>query len=330
MGAIGNGGGFAHAALIVDSDRTIERTLVPLLLDHLAAREPVLMVVGAHTERAVRSFMGQRADALEWATTDTFYQRLGFTYEGFRRYLADQHARGRRVHLIAEPDMVTDLTAPIDRVAAYLVYESMCNEALAAYGCPVTCLWDSRRHPTLVIEGVRSIHDHELTEDGPQASASFIPPASYLAGRADVTMPALPSIVDVELVISATDELASARLAVEAWASGHGFSEVARKQVMAAANEVLTNGLQHGRPPVRLRCWHYGRTLIVHVEDHGAQPIPADAGYRAPGHPSQGMGLWTARQFADVLISHTDDRRTSVRMYFPFVVTHRQMEPRPV
>jgi anti-sigma regulatory factor (Ser/Thr protein kinase) len=316
MAAFGNGNGFAHAALIVDSDETIERTLVPLLRGSLASREPVLMVVGAHTEKAVRRVLGEHADGLEWASQSTFYQRLGFTYEGFRRYLATQHARGRRVLLIAEPDMHTDLTEPVDRVAAYLGYESMCNEALAGYGCPVVCLWDSRRHPTLVIEGVRSIHDYELTEDGPRVNPSFIPPASYLAGRAAVAMSPAPSHVDVELVVSVVSELGSARWAVETWAAGHGFTDVARKQVASAAGEVLMNGLEHGAPPVRLRCWHHGRTLVVDIEDRGGRPIPADAGYRAPGHPSQGMGLWTARQFADVLISHTDERRTAVRMYF--------------
>jgi anti-sigma regulatory factor (Ser/Thr protein kinase) len=330
MGALGNGNGFAHAALIVDSDRTIERTLVPLLLDHLASRVPVLLVVAPHTEQAVRYYLGARSDALEWAPTEAFYQRLGFTYERFRRYLADQQARGRGVHVIAEPDVITDLTAPVDRVAAYLSYESMCNVALAGYGCAVTCLWDSRRHPTLVIEDVRSIHDHELTEDGPVASASFVPPELYLAGRAQVAMPEPPSIVDLELVISVVSELGSARWAVETWAAGHGFADAARKQVVAATHEVLTNGLQHGAPPVRLRCWHHGRTLVVHVEDRGARPIPADAGYRAPVHPSRGMGLWTARQFADVLIAHTETRRTAVRLYFPFVVTHRPMDSRPL
>lgn len=288
------------------------------------------MVVGAHTEVAVRSLLRSRADGLEWGSTDSFYQRLGFTYEGFRRYLAEQHASGRRVLVIAEPDIATDLTAPVDRVAAYLGYESMSHESMAGYGCPCVCVWDSRRHPTIVIEGVRSLHNFELTEDGPVLNPAFIPPSSYLAGRAAVTMPPAPSLVDLDLMVAGINELGSARWAVEAWAAGHGFSDVARKQVMSAAHEVVTNGLQHGAAPVRLRCWHHGRTLIVEVEDQGARPIPADAGYRAPGHPSTGMGLWTARQFADVLITHTDARRTAVRMYFPFVVTHRQMDRRPV
>src|SRR5262245_51449336 len=117
-----DGGGFRHDALIVESDRTIERLLVPILLDRLATGYPVLMVVAPHTELAVRSQLRDAANALEWGSSDAFYQRLGYTYEGFRRYLSGQHAQGRAVHVVAEPDVATDLSAPVDRVAAYLGY----------------------------------------------------------------------------------------------------------------------------------------------------------------------------------------------------------------
>lgn len=35
------------------------------------------------------------------------------------------------------------------------------------------------------------------------------------------------------------------------------------------------------------------------------------------------MGLWLARQFADVVLTETTAERTSVRMYFPDDLTHR-------
>ena len=100
---------------------------------------------------------------MEWV--DAYDQRLGFAYEGFRRVLADRHAAGRTVHVIAEPDVATDPQAPVDRAAAYFAYESICNEVYAAYGCPVTCVWDARRHPALTIGNVRAVHAHELTSE---------------------------------------------------------------------------------------------------------------------------------------------------------------------
>jgi anti-sigma regulatory factor (Ser/Thr protein kinase) len=317
---------FDHAALILDSDTSLERLLVPVLRQHVADGELVLLVVPPHTEQVLRDGLGKSADHVEWGAANAFYQRLGFAFNRFRRYLRSQHALGRSVHVIAEPDIPTDLAAPVDRVAAYLSYEAMCNDAYATYGCPVTCIWDSRRHPTLVIEGVRSIHDHELTEQGRRRNAGFISAPDYLAGRADVAMPRVPRDVDLDLTVTAMPELAGAREVVEAWALNQEFAAHAANQVLAAANEVLTNGLLHGRPPVRLRAWHHGRTLVIHIDDTGGDPIPPDAGYRPPASAEGGMGLWITRQFADVVLTRTTTNLTSVRMYFPHGLTHLDEE----
>lgn len=316
-------GRFEHTALIIDSDDTLERLLVPVLLEHADSGEPVLIVVSPETEAALRARLGADAGELQWGDTSAFYQRLGFAYEAFRRYLYQQHAAGRSVHVIAEPNIPTDLNAPVDRVAAYLSYESICNDVYAEYGCPVTCLWDSRRHPTLVIEGVRSIHDHELTDQGKQANHTFVPAQAYLAGRADAPMPPAPAATDVDLTLSALTELDPTRAVVADWARGHGFSAPATGQVVTAVNEIITNALQHGLPLARLRTWHHSGTLVVQVDDRGGRPIAADAGYRPPSRAATGTGLWIARQFADIVLTESTRGRTSVRLYFPYAVTHR-------
>jgi anti-sigma regulatory factor (Ser/Thr protein kinase) len=314
---------FDHAALIVESDDTLDRLLLPVLRRHITTREPVLLVVGEHTERTLRAGLGADADALDWAHADAFYLRLGFAFDRFRRFLRRQYDDGRSVHLIAEPDIATDLDAPVDRVAAYLPYEAMCNATYAGFGCPVTCIWDSRRHPTLVIEGVRSIHDHELTEQGRLANRTFIPAPDYLAGRAQVVMPPPPPEIEGDLTLLSVHDLAGGRAVVQNWATTRGFATGAAEQVTTAVNEVLTNGLVHGRPPVRLLLWRHGNTLVVHVEDTGGGAIPPDAGYQPPAGPAPGMGLWITRQFADVVLTRTTPDLTAVRMYFPHALTHR-------
>lgn len=320
---------FTHAALIIDSDQTLHRLLVPLLRAQVAVGQPVLMVVSPHTEWVLRARLQDDAQALEWGAPGAFYQRLGLTFEGFRRYLQRRHAQGRSVHVVAEPDVPTELDCPVDRVAAYLSYEALCNEAYAAFGCPVTCIWDSRQHPMLVIEGVRSIHDHEITEHGQRANPSYVAVTDYLAARAQVAMPPVSGALDIEFSVCAPDEMACCRSAVRQWATSHGFSAAASSEITAATHEVLTNGLRHGRAPVRLRAWHHHKTLIVQVDDPGGLPIPPDAGYRPPGHPAHGAGLWIARQLADVLLTHTSSGRTTVRMYFPYDITHWDLHDEP-
>jgi hypothetical protein len=96
---------FQHAALIIDSDDTVRTHLIPALRDSLANGEDVLMVVSSQTESVVRDELGTRSDELDWGDPTAFYRRLGLTYDGFRRYLAEQHAAHHRVQVVTEPDI---------------------------------------------------------------------------------------------------------------------------------------------------------------------------------------------------------------------------------
>jgi anti-sigma regulatory factor (Ser/Thr protein kinase) len=323
---------FTHAALIVDSDEGLRSRLLPAVRQSLDAGLPVLMVVSRHTERLVRGALGARSDEPEWADTGTFSLRLGFVFEEFRRYLAAQHRNGRRVHVVAEPDIATgiDPDSPVDRAAAYLSYEAMCNEAYAGFGCPVTCLWDSRRHSTLIIENVRSLHNHEITESGTEPNATHVPAFDYLSGRNHVPLPALPAAVDMDLILADPPGLIRLRAVIAAWAERESFAPMAAGDVVMAVAEVATNGLVHGGAPVRVRAWRHSDTLVVQVDDAGGIPLPPMAGYLAPSaDPAAGRGLWLARQLTDVLIAHTVPGLTSVRLHFPHEVTHRLSSDRP-
>lgn len=312
---------FIHAALIVDSDDALRSRLVPALRRSLAARERVFLVVGAHVERVVRDALGGLADRLEWGDRASFYARLGFAYEGLRRYLAAQHAAGSSVHVIAEPDVAGDGEpgAPVDRAAAHLSYESACEDAYAGYGCPVTCLWDSRRHPTLLIDSVRDLHNHELTENGCEPNSGHVAPADYLTARSEVPLAPAPSAVDLDVGLADLDQLTRLRSTLRTWADERSFGAEDVGDLVVAVTEVATNGLVHGAPPVRLRGWHQRNMLIVQVDDAGGHQIPPTAGYHRPGGPEKvrGRGLWLARQLADVVSTYSVGSGTSVRLHFP-------------
>jgi anti-sigma regulatory factor (Ser/Thr protein kinase) len=88
--------------------------------------------------------------------------------------------------------------------------------------------------------------------------------------------------------------------------------------VMIAVGEVVTNALQHGVPPVRLRAWTTEHAARVNVCDRGRGPIPDTAGYRPPGPGSErGVGLWLTRQLTDVLTTRSDAAGTTVELRFP-------------
>jgi anti-sigma regulatory factor (Ser/Thr protein kinase) len=314
-------GRFVHAALILEAEHDLE-VLAAELIRTARLYDEVLMVVGDHARAVLTDHLGHAADGMRWDRPGAFYQRLGFAYERFRRHLAGEHRAGRRVHVVAEPDLFTGADAGLhaERAAAYLGYEAICNQTYALGGSAVTCVWDGRRQPDTIMDGVRSTHSHLVTASGRTASPYFIAPERYLLESRDVPMAAPPVKADHDLTVGDGDGLSRLRATVSGWATGHRFTGEALEDLVLAVVEVATNGLRHGGPPVRVRTWHHGATLTVQCDDAGANPIPADAGYLRPdpvGAIAGGRGLWLARQLADVVTVSSRAGLTSVRLHFP-------------
>ena len=316
---------YEHAALIIDSDDAVRARLVPVLQNLLARGAAVLMIVSAKVELLVRTEFCALSDQLEWSEPSSFYQRLGFAYEEFRRYTVEQHAQGRRVHIVAEPDITTDIdpTSPVDRAAEYLSYEVVYNDVIAPYDCPLTCIWDARRHSTLIIENVRLLHNHEIIDGGKLVPVQHVPALDYLARRNEIPLPPPPADTDLDLTLSSLGGIGSVYTDVRSWAVRQSFSDTAANDIVIAVAEVATNGIVHGDVPVRVSAWRHANTLVVQVDDAGGRPLPPLAGYLAPdAHPDTGRGMWLARQLSDVVKVHTGGGITSVRLHFPYDVTH--------
>jgi anti-sigma regulatory factor (Ser/Thr protein kinase) len=316
--------GFRHSALIVESDRSLRELLVPAVRRALTEADGVSLAVSDATARLLRAELGPDAGAVRWEDRARC-QRLGFAYEAFRRFLAGARDAGRRVHVFAEPSVggPGDEPSPADRTAAFLAYEAFCNETYAGCGCPVTCLWDARRHSAPLIDSVRALHSHELGPGGDRPNAGYVSPRDYLARRGSRPLPA-PAGVDWAARLASTDDLPGLRARLRYWTTEHRFAPVAAGDVLLAVNEIATNGLTHGRPPVTVRAWHAGDTLVVQVDDRGGIPLPPAGGYEVPDEEQdRTRGLWLARQLADVMQTHTaDGSTTAVRLHFPYQLTH--------
>jgi anti-sigma regulatory factor (Ser/Thr protein kinase) len=302
---------FVHAALIIETDRDLDM-LAAELTRSAKLYDEVLVVVGERTRAVLAGLVGDLPHTVCWGAQDGFYQRLGFAYERFRRYLSDEHRAGRRAHVIA------GLRA--DRVAAYLEYEAICNRTYSLGAFTVTCVWDCRNHPATVIDRVRATHPHLVASVGRMPSPDYLQPERYLTECRRLPMRSPPANVDHDVSVGGVAELSALRLTMAGWAADHRFSVEAMEDLVTAVVEVATNGLRHGDPPVRVRAWHQGGTLLVQCDDAGSRPVPAEAGFLRPDPVAAvagGRGLWLARQLADMVMVSSEPDRTSVRLHFP-------------
>jgi len=301
-----------HALLRYHSPESLCAGAVPYVREGLARDEAVIVVVSAEVEQVLRPALGDDATRVRWQAGEVSYGRLGVMFEGFRRFLAEQRAAGALMRLLAQNDTL----GTEERMAAYLRFEAMANEVYRPYGYRWACLYDTRAHSAQMLRQVSQVHPRLLEHDGREIpNNDYLEPSAYLARSGPPPPP--PAAVQLDLPVTGPGELAVVRRLLRRWADLHGTGEHAG-DVVVAVGEVVTNALQHGRPPVRVRAWTADGLARVHVHDRGQGPIPATAGYHRPVRVlDRGYGLWVARHLADVVTTHTDRRGTAITLDFP-------------
>jgi anti-sigma regulatory factor (Ser/Thr protein kinase) len=308
-----------HALLRYDSPESLCVRAVPYLQEGLARGEAVMAVVSAEVAQVLGSALGEDAAGVAWQAEDVSYGRLGVMFEGFRRFLGEQRAAGAAMRLLTQNDALSTE----ERMAAYLRFEAMANEVYRPYGHRWACLYDTRAHSTMLLRQASQVHPRLLEPGGREIpNADYLEPSAYLARSGPPPPPPPPAAVQLDLPVTGPDQVAVVRRLLRRWADLHGMGDHAC-DVVSAVSEAVTNGLQHGTPPVRVRAWTADRLARVQVHDRGLTPIPATAGYHRPARMlDRGDGLWVARQLADVVTTHTDRGGTTVTLDFP--LTTRQ------
>jgi anti-sigma regulatory factor (Ser/Thr protein kinase) len=303
---------FVHVGALYASDEQLRDLLLPYLDDCLHRHENVLAVICHEARQVLQDALGDAAHRVQWGSCGVPYDRPGQMFEGFAGYLAQQHHAGVPTRVIGE----FDSDSSPDRLSQCLRYESMANEVYASYGYPVVCLWDQRRYPTDVLAHVRAVHPQLLDTSGPITNAEYWMPVDYLTRRQD---PPAVAPVDLDLVVylGSADDLGLLRRRLRRWGATRGLGVPETDDIVIAVDEIATNAVEHGQPPVRVRGWTSSTALFVQVEDQGRTSIPATTGYDRPStNALRGRGIWIARHLADVLTTHTGPNGTTVAMRF--------------
>ena len=306
-----------HAAAVYDSDRDLRTRILTFIMDGLARREKVVVIVPQRTSEILGSALGSGAMMVQWGLPGLSYNHLGQAAETIRNYLADRRAAGEPTRLLTENDVDGGLRGP-GRMAGYLRSEAAADGLYGSHGFPWLCLYDRRRYSPGVLADVERVHPHVLDERGvPTPNQDYVDPATYLTAHPG-PVSVVPAEVPLDLELADINDLGEIRRQTAEAARGLGLDPADARVAEVAAGEVIANAFRHGSPPGRVRVWRDADAVLIRVDSAGPGPVVAVSGFSPPDLAAgSGAGLWVARQIADVV--HVETRRdgTSVELQFP-------------
>ncbi|WP_222267818.1 anti-sigma factor RsbA family regulatory protein [Modestobacter marinus] len=311
-GAAGSG---VHRGLLAASDAELVDGMVAFVCAGLDARQPVVVACTEPTAALLQKEFPDH-DEISWpdwsdvygngpAAAITAVRRLGARHRG-------PAAAAVRVVLEPVPASGEDTWREWQRYDAVLDHTLTEAAELGEGDLVVLCVFDTRRVPGPLVDAAHATHPVLLVDGRDAPNPASIEPEHYLA-----TLPVPPEPLEATEPLVRADsvrDLRGLRRALAARAADASLpagSEPALEDFLLAVDEMTTNALRHGRPPVDLRLWADEKRLVCTVTDRGTGLRDPFIGY-GPAHGDDlslgGMGLWLARQLCDhVDITPTED-----------------------
>jgi anti-sigma regulatory factor (Ser/Thr protein kinase) len=304
--------GYPHDALLFESTDQLVDVAVPFLLQGLAAGEAAVIATGRETAEVLRDAADgdPRVHVLERG--DVYSARTPTAITTFRRLAEQRVADGvSRVRVVGEVDFGTTERDWLE----WQRYESVINEALADWPLWGLCVFDARRLPGPVLESALHTHSWVAVPGDRRPNREFVAPADYLRTLPVPVEPleATPPRLDAPDVA----DFIGLRHAVAAELATVPAPRDLIEDYLLAVDEMTSNALRHGGPPVSLRLWVGPDRIVCTIADTGSGWDDPFAGY-GPAHGDDlsrgGMGLWLARQLCDHVDITTGDDGTRVRL----------------
>ncbi|MGY1828510.1 anti-sigma factor RsbA family regulatory protein [Blastococcus sp. SYSU DS0541] len=289
--------GFVHDALVYDSLDDLVAVAAPFLRAGLDAGEAAVVVASGPATTALREAIDDDERLVVLDRTVTYGPRTPAAITSFRR-LAEQHraAGASRVRVLGEVDHGRTPREWLE----WQRYDAVINEALRGWDLWGVCAFDTRRLPAPVVASAACTHPHVVGAQGRTSSTGYTDPAAYLRG---LPVPEEP-LESTPPRFAAADvaDFIGLRHAVGAELAGLGAPADLVEDFLLAVDEMTSNAVRHGLPPVSLQLWTAPDRLVCTIADGGPGWDDPFAGY-GPAHGNDlsrgGMGLWLARQLCD-------------------------------
>jgi len=289
---------YRHGLLVHETDEELIEGTRAFVAAGLASGADVLVHSPRDRVDLMRDALGSDP-RLEYGLDEELYQAPLPTLFAYQRRLADRPE---------DTEVWVTGTVPLGQdsagQAAWNRYESAVDRALGAYPFVALCTYDARTRPASVIAAARATHRTVNVDLTDRDNPAFVEPVAFL-DHPHAQRPRVPSAPpSATSMISGFEELSRARDMVRAEVTDAVAASQTIENFRVAVNEVATNGLLHGRPPVRVALWSARGRLTCLVEDSGPGHPDPMAGYQHPTAMGS-LGLWAARQLVDDLVIGT-------------------------
>ncbi|HET8602489.1 MAG TPA: sensor histidine kinase [Marmoricola sp.] len=302
---------YHHDALVYESTGDFVDTVLPLVLEGLAAGERVLVFAPAEKLGGLRSVLGPgEVEAIEVFPFTGSRSRPAQALSSYHRLLRGRTSTDRPVRLVVEQPL-----AGLDdqQIASWCRIDAAFDTVCAFPSTCVTCLYDRQALPPWLLESIEQSHRRIGRFGEWRPSRQYVPSARLLARELAKTVLEPPS-PPVQALPSPTSARAARRF-VETAAESAGLSTADFDDFRLAIGEAVANAFKHATIDW-VRLWTAGDDVVCEVRDHGPGIRDPLAGYRQPAPTAtDGRGLWLVHHLCDDVKIQSGAWGTIVRLY---------------
>lgn len=297
---------FVHHAMFYRDDEEYLAGVVPFIEAGIASGEPVFVAVPARRLAALRQALDGSNAQVTFADMSELGRNPGRIIPAVRRFLTAHP--GGRTRFVGEPIWV-DRTPEETREATR--HEALLNSAFAGAQTTILCPYDvSGLDPAVVADAYRT-HPTLLWRGAVAPSSSYTEPEVLLEQTYELD----PAPLETPLVVFDRRHLRGARRHLAERARALGLSAGRTTDLLIAANELVTNALQHAAGPAMLRLWPGGGMIVCEVSSGGQIVDPLAGRHIPPVGAVSGRGLFMVNQICDLVQLRSSVHGTVVRLH---------------
>ena len=299
-----------HDGIFYDDDDQFMAAALPFVREGVDRGEIVMINTGSHPlTPALRAvFAGEERVVV---AERQVYSTPAAALDGYRRTMEKGLAEGvpgyRAIGYI-------DFSGGNLPWQEWVRYEAAVNRVFHDLPFRTICPYDVSMLPRSIIDPIMRTHTGLVGPDGLRPNEQYVEPDLLLADEALATPPHPLQSTAPRMVLEPDDDLRELSLEVYAATMFTGLPRRKLDDFVSAVGEVVANAHRHGGEPVRLRLWAAETAVVCTVSDAGQGIADPLLGYARPTDPSQGLGLWAARQLVDVLDYRTGRDGFTVRV----------------